>query len=95
MVNPTHPPQYEANVVIYTRQGCHLCDDAEALVRNFVSDVRLVDVDQDPQLRETFNTCVPVVEINGKVRFRGKVSPMLLKRVLEGETKAIPTDARA
>ena len=92
-MNPTSHPQYDAAVVIYTRQGCHLCDDAEVLVRNFVSDIRLVDIDQEPELVQKFNTCVPVVEINGKVRFRGKVSPILLKRVLEAEANSIPTDA--
>ncbi|MBA2116402.1 glutaredoxin family protein [Bremerella alba] len=74
-------------IVLYTRQGCHLCDDAEVLVRKFVSDITLVDIDNDPELTQKFNTCVPVVEINGKVRFRGKVSPMLLKRTLAAEAK--------
>ena len=30
-----------------------------------------------PQLREQFDTCVPVVEIDGKIRFRGRVNRML------------------
>ena len=76
---------YDAQVVIYTRQGCHLCDDAAQLVEPLVSDVTYIDIDADPTLAEKFNTCVPVVEINGKIRFRGKVSPMLLKRLLAAE----------
>lgn len=88
-MNSVSPPQYDARVVLYTRQGCHLCDDAEVLVRKFVSDVTLVDIDADPELAQKFNTCVPVVEINGKVRFRGKVSPMLLKRTLSAEASPV------
>lgn len=84
-------PQYDASVVIYTREGCHCCDNAVGLVQNFVSDITLVDIDADPVLTQKFNTTVPVVEINGKVRFRGKVSPMLLRRVLEAEAKLIDT----
>ena len=43
-----------------------------------------VDVDADPQLRERFNECVPVVEIDGRIRFRGRVNPRLLRRLIHG-----------
>ncbi|MFN3148179.1 glutaredoxin family protein [Bremerella sp.] len=82
-------PRYDAQVVLYTRKGCHCCENAEALVREFVSDITLVDIDNDPELLQKFNTTVPVVEINGKVRFRGKVSPVLLKRTLSAEAKPV------
>jgi hypothetical protein len=42
----------------------------------------LVDIDADPKLLAGFDTCVPVVEIDGKVRFRGRVDPILLRRIL-------------
>jgi glutaredoxin len=73
-------------VVFYTRRGCHLCDDAWALLQRaqrrhgFV--LEAADVDADPALRERFGLTVPVVEVNGKVRFRGRVSPVLLDRLL-------------
>ena len=38
--------------------------------------------DDDPELVERFNTCVPVVEIDGVVRFRGRVDGRLLRRFL-------------
>lgn len=82
-------PQFDAQVVLYTRQGCHCCENAEAVIRKFVSDITLVDIDNDPELLQKFNTTVPVVEINGKVRFRGKVSPMLLQRTLAAEAKQV------
>jgi glutaredoxin len=70
------------DVILYTRTGCHLCDDALAMLINHGLDPTIVDIDADPELREQFNTCVPVVEIDGKVRFRGKVDPLLLRRLL-------------
>ncbi|MEW4564146.1 glutaredoxin family protein [Bremerella sp. JC770] len=85
----TSHPRYDARIVLYTRQGCHCCENAEALIRKFVSDITLVDIDNDPELLQKFNTTVPVVEINGKVRFRGKVSPMLLQRTLTAEAKPV------
>lgn len=71
------------DVVVYTRQGCHLCDDATDLLREHGLEPQLVDIDQDPQLHQQFNTCVPVVKINGKERFRGRVNPVLLRRLLK------------
>lgn len=69
-------------VVIYTRQGCHLCDDAAALVRHCGLAPKMVDIDADPELQQTYNQCVPVVQIDGKVRFRGRVDPVLLRRLI-------------
>ena len=69
-------------VVIYTRHGCCLCDDAEELIRAHGLAPQLIDVDADAALRERFTDCVPVVEIDGKVRFRGRVDPVLLRRLL-------------
>jgi glutaredoxin len=70
------------NVTFYTRRGCHLCDDALALLRRHGLSPSEVDIDENAQLRELYDTCVPVVEINGQVRFRGRVDEMLLRRLL-------------
>jgi hypothetical protein len=42
----------------------------------------VVNIDDAPTLRERFDTCVPVVEFDGKIRFRGHVDPVLLRRLL-------------
>lgn len=67
---------------LYTRERCSLCDEAyDILTRNgFLPE--LVDIDKNPQLKEKFTNCVPVVEISGKVRFRGKINEILLRRIL-------------
>jgi glutaredoxin len=77
-INTQHAPK----VVLYTRRGCHLCDDAMQLLREHGLSPELVDIDDDPELQSRFNTCVPVVEIDGRVRFRGRVDPVLLRRLL-------------
>lgn len=69
-------------VVLYTRIGCHLCDDALTLLESHGLKPECIDVDTDPALRESFNECVPVVEFDGQIRFRGRVDPVLLKRLL-------------
>lgn len=70
-------------VVLYTRAGCHLCDEAHDLLMQHGLRPKLVDIDADPSLVERFGQCVPVVEIDGKIRFRGRVSPVLLRRLIE------------
>jgi glutaredoxin len=71
------------SVVLYTRAGCHLCDDALEVLARHGLQPQTVDIDADPALHEQFTNCVPVVEINGKIRFRGRVNEVLLKRLLE------------
>jgi glutaredoxin len=86
-------------VVVYTRANCHLCDDAVSVLKRYSAElprIETVDVDSDPTLGQQFGDCVPVVEIDGKVRFRGRVNPVLLQRLIHhakhtGET---PSDAQ-
>ena len=73
-----------SETVIYTRQGCHLCQEAEDLLRRHGLNPRPVDVDADPDLRRQYDHCVPVVVIDGKERFRGRVDARLLRRLLAG-----------
>jgi glutaredoxin len=70
------------NAVLYTRRGCHLCDEARTLLEAHGLTLSEFDIDADPALQTRFNECVPVIEIDGKVRFRGRVDPVLLRRLL-------------
>jgi glutaredoxin len=68
--------------IIYTRSGCHLCEEAELLLVRHGLRPELIDIDADAALRECYNDCVPVVLIDGKERFRGTVNEVLLRRIL-------------
>jgi glutaredoxin len=55
-------------VTVYSRQGCHLCAEAERLVAVVAAgraEVRVVDVDEDPVLVERYTVRVPVVAVDG------------------------------
>jgi Glutaredoxin-like domain (DUF836) len=74
-----------ARLVLYTRAGCHLCEEARATLEKYAAwlpPISEVDIDGDPVLVERFTTCVPVVEFDGKVRFRGRVNELLLRRLI-------------
>ena len=74
-----------------TRAGCHLCEEAwhilESARQQYGFNLQTVDVDADPDLVAQYGECVPVVLVNGKERFRGRVNPVLLARLLRAETK--------
>ena len=72
----------ESKVVLYTREGCHLCEEALELLRREGWVPKLVDIDRHDDLRARFDTCVPVVQIDGRIRFRGRVNRMLLRRLM-------------
>jgi glutaredoxin len=80
-------PCSEWDVVMYTRQGCPLCEQAwrrlEQAQQRYHFKLSLVDVDTDAQLARDYGEWVPVVVINGRVRFRGVLNLVLLKRLLE------------
>jgi glutaredoxin len=86
---PPPPPLAPLPVVLYTRQGCHLCEAAWEVLRREQRRARLVltvvDVDTDPDLAARYGDQVPVVTVAGKVRFRGAVNRVLLKRLLRAE----------
>ena len=81
-------------VVLYTRLGCHLCEQAEAVLRQAQAErpftLRLVDVDRDPGLARRYGVRVPVVAVDGVERFEYEVPPDLLLAVLQEHPSDIP-----
>ena len=57
-------------VTIYSRTGCHLCENAEATVKNlkdelgFDLEIKLIDGNQE--LEKLYGHEVPVIHINGE-----------------------------
>jgi glutaredoxin len=77
--------------VVYTRRGCHLCEDAwqrlKRTQRRYRFKLSTVDIDADPELAARYGEQVPVVTVNGKERFRGVVNAVLLERLLRAEAR--------
>jgi len=71
--------------VVYGRAGCHLCADAEAVVRRLAgrrADVRVVDVDRDPALADRYTVRVPVVVVDGREVAELQVDPAAVRAAL-------------
>ena len=70
-------------VVLVTRQGCHLCDEALASLRSLGFEPELRDVDSDDQLHALYDWRVPVVMVDGRVIAEGRVNPEMLIKALK------------
>jgi glutaredoxin len=73
-------------VIVYTRAECPLCAEAaEFLCRQQAHhgfEVQWINVDENAELRAAHGDWVPVIEIDGQVRFRGKINPVLWERLI-------------
>ena len=58
-------------VVVYTKPGCHLCEDACAAVARIAGDVgadwTALDITGDEALMQQWSEYVPVIVVDGKV----------------------------
>jgi len=74
-------------VTLYTRSGCHLCDDAkrvlEAARAQSAFDLEEIDIDRHPEWRELYNDEVPVIAIDGRKAFKYRVGKVEFLRKLE------------
>ena len=73
-------------VNIYTRPGCHLCEEAKAeIARANCSDLftlEEINIDADPDLIRRFGYDIPVVTINGGNRVAPPITEERLRRAL-------------
>ena len=55
---------------LYTRPGCHLCEqalaDLERLRRRYPHELRLVDITSDADLMRAYGERIPVLSIDGR-----------------------------
>lgn len=71
-----------SNIVLYSRNGCHLCDVAAEILARHGLNFDRIDIHAAPDLRARYDACVPVVVIDGRERFRGRIDELLLRRLL-------------
>lgn len=88
------------DLILYTRAGCHLCEESKALVLDLLADrtarglatPRLVerDIDADPGLQRVFFDTIPVVEF-GDRRLELALSAAKLRRLLADQLDGVAT----
>jgi len=74
-------------ITIYSRQGCHLCDDAfntlESMRKELNFEIEVIDIDQDAELIKLYSDQVPVIHIDGQHHDFYKVDPTRFRSSLE------------
>jgi glutaredoxin len=80
-----------AQVILYTRPGCHLCEEAkgEILAAGCGDEYLLeeVNIESDPALVELYGWEIPVVVINGIKAFKYRLTAAEFKRKLRRLSK--------
>jgi glutaredoxin len=71
------------NLVLVTRNDCHLCDDALGLLRDLGFEPELADVDADPHLFALYDWRVPVVLLDERVIAEGRINRDQLEKALK------------
>lgn len=80
------------HVIIYSRPGCHLCDEAKAAIMNAgCSDqftLQELNIESDEELLRKYKYDIPVISINGLESFIHRVDPKefrtRIKRIKSG-----------
>lgn len=76
------------DVTLYTRPGCHLCDEAKStiapLLHEFGASLREINIDADPVLKERYGWDIPVLYIGKKKVAKHRVQWEQFRRQLEG-----------
>jgi glutaredoxin len=74
-------------VVVLTREGCHLCDEAIAQVAAVCAETgeryAVLDVDRDPELQRRYTDQVPVTFVDGAQHDFWRVDPARLRTALQ------------
>ena len=83
-------------VQIYSRPGCHLCDDMKTVVsrvaRTIPLTVQEIDVSGDRHLEAAYGLEVPVLMIDGRKAAKFRITDEKLRRILAGRTPSAPAD---
>ena len=66
------------NIVLYSKPGCHLCDDARVLLEDLAAEIAFdldeVDIRDDPAIFERYRYRIPVICVNGHELVEGRIS---------------------
>jgi glutaredoxin len=92
-----HP---KARVVLYTRPGCHLCEEAkhEMLAAHCADEYELeeVNINEDPALVQLYGLKIPVITINGIEAFKYRLTAAEFKKAVrspESRVRSQKTDS--
>jgi glutaredoxin len=77
----------KAHVIVYSRPGCHLCDEAKQAIRSAGCDdaftLEEVNIESSRELLLKYQYDIPVITINSVEQFRHRVDAEKFKKLLD------------
>ena len=74
------------SLTLYSRPGCHLCDEMKAVVQHVARTVPLelkeIDISSDPALEAEYGLEIPVLLVDGKKAAKYRIAEDALVRIL-------------
>jgi thiol-disulfide isomerase/thioredoxin len=77
-------------LTLYSRPGCHLCDDMKAIVERVIRatpepiTIEEVDISTDPALEARYGLEIPVLLVNGRKAAKVRLTEEGFRRILGG-----------
>jgi len=80
-------------LVLFSRPGCHLCEEMKVEIRRAktrrATVLSEVNIESDPDLERQYGQSIPVLTINGRLAFKGRLTTAEFERkfarLTEGE----------
>jgi glutaredoxin len=76
------------SLVLYGRPGCHLCDEARAVLRRIGHPFEEVDIESDDALMRRYLERIPVVALDGCDLYDFRVDESELRARLDARVKS-------
>src|SRR6476660_8130646 len=78
------------SVTLYMKPGCHLCDEAEAMLDNlrprYAHRLERIDINTDPELRQRYGELIPVLVL-GELEYPAPLSRATIEHGLQRATR--------
>ena len=78
------------HLTLYSRPGCHLCDEMKTAVAKLAEtdpiDLEEVDISTDAELERRYGLEIPVLLVDGKKAAKYRVSDEELRRIVQGRS---------
>jgi len=79
-------PTIPRRVTVYSRPGCHLCDDALVLLhglqREWMLQIHEIDISGDPALKRRYGLRIPVIVVDGRIELQAPITERAIRKAL-------------
>ena len=75
------------SLILYGRQGCHLCDDARAVLERIGHPFEEVDIEADDELLARYLERIPVIALDGAELYDFFVNEVELRARLDARVR--------